>query len=130
MTPQKQSILSDKSNGIYGNCLVTCYASYFDLKADECPQFQFLFDCKSPEGFWDEVVALWLRQMGYVRQWTLDNDPFITEQYEDYYFASGVSSRGVSHLVIYKDGKLFHDPHPSNDGLVEVTCFHTLAKIR
>lgn len=36
------------------------------------------------------------------------------------YLASGISPRGVHHMVVMKDGKLVHDPHPSKAGIGEV----------
>lgn len=38
----------------------------------------------------------------------------------EYLFVAGMSPRGVMHQVIYRDGVLWHDPHPSHDGLVDV----------
>ena len=127
MTAQIQTRFSDKKKEIHGNCLVTTYASYMDLPVEDCPQFQLLFDVKQLPGFWDEVVKLWLQQMGYKRLFYL-TDPFITNGFDDYYFAYGTSPRGFSHQVIYKEGKLFHDPHPSQGG-VEVHGYEVLEKI-
>lgn len=126
MTPQDQTRLSDKEKKIYGNCLVTCYASYMDLPVEECPQFQFLFDCEHPSTFWHKVVKLWLSEMGYVVK-QFQNDPFHKGYTEDYYFAWGMSPRGVMHQVIYKDGQLFHDPHPSRAG-IEVKGYEVIEK--
>lgn len=126
MTPQDQTHFSDKEKGTHGNCMIATYASYMDLPVDDCPQFQFLFDCKHFEGFWDEVVRLWLERMGYNRSY-LETDPF-ESGFSDYYFAYGMSPRGVMHQVIYKDGKLFHDPHPSKAG-IEVKGYELLQKI-
>jgi hypothetical protein len=128
MTPQGQTRFSDKEKGTIGNCLVTCYASYLDLPTDDCPQFQFLFANKHPgEGWWYEVVELWLTAMGYTLK-HFQHDPFFKGCTNDYYFAYGMSPRGVMHQVIYKDGKLFHDPHPSRAG-VEVNGYKLLERI-
>jgi hypothetical protein len=40
---------------------------------------------------------------------------------EEVVFVSGPGSRGVAHQVLYRDGVLWHDPHPSRDGLLEIT---------
>ncbi len=38
------------------------------------------------------------------------------------YIVSGPASRGYEHsIVAYGDGRVFNDPHPSDDGLIEVT---------
>lgn len=130
MTIQNQTVLSDVENGVYGNCLVTTYACYLDKKVDECPQFQFLFDCKEPEGFWDGVVDLWVKSQGYKRlHYMGDYDPFEKEGHDDYYFAWGMSPRGIMHQVIFYKGKLFHDPHPSGAGLVDIRGFEILKRL-
>ena len=48
-------------------------------------------------------------------------------EFEADYLASGTTARGTSHMVVMNDGKLVHDPHPSNAGLVEVQCVWLLA---
>lgn len=45
------------------------------------------------------------------------------------YTATGPSSRGVIHIVVYKDGQMIHDPHPSNEGLVSVNYYNVYKKI-
>lgn len=125
---QDQAILSDKKNGVYGNCLITTYACYLDLDARHCPQIQYLFNCTEPETFWDDALDLWLKIYGYEKT-ELTRDPYEEEGFEDYYFAWGMSPRGIHHQVIYKEGKLFHDPHPSHEGLSEVKGFQKLTKI-
>jgi len=45
------------------------------------------------------------------------------------YTASGPSARGVSHIVVYQDGKMIHDPHPSNEGLVKVNYYTIYKKV-
>lgn len=86
MKIQPQTILSDKERGIKGNCLITTYACYLDLPVDECPQIQHLFGCKNPEGFWDSVIDLWLKELGYRRVcYTEEFDPFHNANHTDYY---------------------------------------------
>ena len=35
-------------------------------------------------------------------------------------FVMGMSPRGVCHQVLYRDGQLFHDPHPARAGITDV----------
>jgi hypothetical protein len=35
-------------------------------------------------------------------------------------FVAGKSPRGVMHQVLYRYGRLWHDPHPSRDGILDV----------
>ncbi len=51
-----------------------------------------------------------------IKLWLKDNP-------DKFYLASGTSLRNVSHIVIYQNGKLYHDPHPSQTGLVEGTIY-------
>lgn len=126
MKIQDQTYLSDKEKKVYGNCLATCYACYFDIEANNVPQFQFLFDCKEPEGYWDRVVGDWLSYKGYKREFYPPETEPSQHGHDDYYFAYGLSPRGIMHQVIYKNGILFHDPHPSHDGLVEIKGYEVL----
>ena len=109
-----------------GNCLITCYACYFDLPIEECPAIEELFACKHPHGFWFTTLTAWLEEYHGVREKTMNEDPFLAHGWEDYYFATGPSARGCLHYVIYKDGKLFHDPHPSKLGLEEIHSYTIL----
>lgn len=135
MITQEQTFFSEviqyrgRELQVRGNCVMACYASYLDLDINHCPQVQWLFDCKKPEFFWDKVLQLWLSEHGYKEcNYTNEADP-ITWGHTDYYFAWGPSPRGVNHQVIYKDGKLFHDPHPSKAGILEVEGYITLEKL-
>lgn len=79
---------------------------------------------------WDNTLFFWLASRGLKR--THVNEEWIKNNPDKYYTASGLSSRGVSHIVIMKGGKLFHDPHPSNEGLVkydEYTRYEILEKV-
>lgn len=78
---------------------------------------------------WDQARNLWLISMGYTEDFIADHDKWLAENPERSYIASGDSSRGVKHVVIYKNGKLLHDPHPSDEGLVKVDYFMYLRKI-
>ncbi len=70
---------------------------------------------------WYTVMLSWLASQGYkeeqipnIEQWLAEGNMGVP------YMVSGKSSRGVNHIVIYKSGILFHDPHPSNEGLLEL----------
>jgi len=42
---------------------------------------------------------------------------------------SGLSSRGVAHAVIVLDGRLWHDPHESREGIAEFTQFERVVRL-
>lgn len=49
---------------------------------------------------------------------------------DKYYLVSGKSPRGIKHMCIYKNGILVHDPHPSKEGITDLTDFQELCKIK
>jgi hypothetical protein len=60
------------------------------------------------------------------------------EQYENffkvdlkdtYYIVAGDAERGFFHSVVYKNGKLAHDPHPSGVGLLNVQTVYLFQKV-
>jgi hypothetical protein len=82
---------------------------------------------------WDTVMNQWLASQGYIEKAILNIDEWLKENPETPYMAFGKSARNIGHVVIYKNGKLFHDPHPSNEGLIELDendfAFRLLEKI-
>lgn len=76
---------------------------------------------------------MWLASIGYEEDYIDDIDQWLKDNPDTPYMASGKSARGVDHIVIYMNGKLHHDPHPSNDGLIELwskdRAFQILKKI-
>ena len=82
---------------------------------------------------WVLTLDTWLASQGY----TIERIPkkeyktWLKKNKDIPYMVSGTSSRDVGHIVIYKNGKLFHDPHPSNEGLVKLDAepYEILKKI-
>jgi hypothetical protein len=79
---------------------------------------------KDPSKFWDHFHSF-VRSIGFAAV-------MLPQQFEPdcYYLASGVSSRGVSHMVVMCDGKVVHDPHPSDEGLKTIDHIWLLTKGR
>lgn len=124
ITFEKQTKLHDEDKKIRGNCMVACYANLLGLRIDQCPPFEEFFSVSKPNGFWFDCVNLWFEKLGYqLVQCEKKSD--IPESVE-LYFAYGLSERDVMHQVIYKDGKLFFDPHPSNSGILNEVGFEYL----
>lgn len=86
----------------------------------------FTFD---RDRLWDLARNMWLLSMGYTEEFIADHDKWIFENPDRPYIASGISPRNVGHVVIYKNGKMIHDPHPSNAGLIKINYFLYLRKI-
>lgn len=115
MIPVDQTILHDAERGIRGNCQQAAVASILDLPLEAVPNFHH---CE--QGFWQGVKDF-IRSRGYAMlvlrsdhyNWWLSDSGV-------YYLAYGQSPRGVQHAVIYRHGKLAHDPHPSRAGIASV----------
>lgn len=97
-----------------GNCLSACVATWLGRPLEHVPHF-----IERGEGNGD---AWWWMLIGYMagHGWwpyeldSVDDDP------GQILFVMGMSPRGVCHQVLYRDGVLFHDPHPSRDGIIDV----------
>jgi len=128
-----------------GSCYPTVYACILDLPLNQVPYFNLLYFSTNQEKYnlkkapkryldkvdylWDEIRSLWLYGMGYTEDYIADHDKWLKENPERYYIASGISPRNVGHVVIYQNGKMIHDPHPSRAGLTKIESFSYLRKI-
>lgn len=72
---------------------------------------------------WYNTLMFWLASQGYSEEiiWPDKYEQWLKDNQDIPYMVSGKSSRGVQHVVIYMNGKMIHDPHPSNEGLVELS---------
>jgi hypothetical protein len=70
---------------------------------------------------WDNVREYWLASKGYKETYILKEsiDQWVKEHPKTPYIVSGKSPRGISHVVIYENGKMIHDPHPGGAGVFE-----------
>lgn len=92
-----------------GNCLEACFASLTGIPLGEIPHFL--------NAGWFGSYARWFLENGWhLLYWHGDE----TEAPVGYAIASGPAIRGLDHSTIYLNGKLHHDPHPSNSGLESV----------
>lgn len=91
-----------------GNCQQAATASLLGLELHEVPNFI------EQSSFWGSFFEF-LKSRNLV-QIELDGDHHL----DCYHLAYGPSARGVSHAVVYRFGKLAHDPHPSRAGLIKV----------
>lgn len=105
--------------GRQGNCLSACVASYLGLDLEDVPHF-----AEYPAGEFCEGDAWWHLYVGFMaghgRELVELDDPTDARPGE-VVFVCGPSERGVLHQVLYRDGTLWHDPHPSRAGLLGVT---------
>lgn len=106
-----------KTESQRGNCFATVIACFLDLNSPEdVIQIQEHF-----EGEWIELLLNWLSERGW------DIGTLQGHQHDgSFYLVSGKTIRESSHVCIYQNGKLWHDPHPDQNGLIEEVNFQYL----
>jgi hypothetical protein len=92
-----------------GNCQQAATASLLGLDLDEVPNF-----IKHPHGFWQSFWEFMAGRGLVVIELSGER------HFDCYHLAYGPSPRGISHAVIYRAGKMAHDPHPSRTGILSV----------
>lgn len=109
MKPVDQTQFYDPEKGTRGNCQQAATASLLGLELHEVPNFM-----EEPPGFWQ---SFW----EFLASRGLESIELSGPRHFDvYHLAYGPSPRGVSHAVVYRAGKLAHDPHFSRAGILEV----------
>ena len=103
-----QSILHGDPSGRPGNCLQAAVASLLELPLDGVPHFIERDD-------WLEWFVDFCTARGYR---PLQRPP---TAHVAYGMAWGPSVRGVRHAVVWVDGAMAWDPHPTRAGLLKVT---------
>lgn len=102
-----------------GNCLAACVASFFGEPLEAVPHFA------EWESEVEDSMAWWYMLLGYMAGkglWVTVLDSLDEARESEIVFVSGPSPRGnFHHQVLYKNGKLWHDPHPSSDGLESIS---------
>lgn len=111
--PQK---IDQTEFGEFGNCQTACIAMLTGIPFEDIPNFTYTAN------------ELGERNAFLAQQEFLNNYGFgiITLQYDlsvslrGYLIVGGMTDRGFNHAVIYKNGNLWHDPHPSRDGIKKI----------
>jgi len=128
MKPVMQTKFTTVDQSVHGNCLAACLASLLEVPLEQVPALEDM----GTE--WFGVMYEFLNQHGYDYLGTKYTGPslnpfwweFLLEAQpgvNGYLIVGGKSPREWvtrGHAVIYKDGAMVHDPHPSNAGLTEV----------
>jgi len=130
MTYVDQTEFSDKDKGTKGNCLSACLANLLSIDLTLIPNFAYLGDA------WFPAFSSFLKENGYrfkgtyyfssisdqASMGTWEDLLKINEGINGVYITAGPSPRleGVGHAVLYKDGNLLHDPHPSREGILSL----------
>ena len=104
--------------GKEGNCLFANIATLLNIPIESCPYVPHNDD-------WQKNINAWLIPTHEYYLITVNAEGYPIHP-GVYYLAAGKTSRGLMHSVIYKDGKLFHDPHPSNIGIDRIEEYDLL----
>lgn len=132
MKPVMQTIIGSGDDGQpMGTCQKACIASLLEIEEHQVLATEHLSDSE-----WFPPLYDWLIEQGYEYHGIRSNEedllnPKFNKGIGGYLLVSGGSPRGFrrGHAVIYKNGKLVHDPHPSGDGITEFKNFWILEKI-
>lgn len=127
MTPVMQTKLYS-ADGIHnGNCWAAALASLLDLPLWMVPPWEDMFGRGG--GVYMDRTEEWLSKILGLQLVMLGGHQ-VDKLAGKSYIASGRSLRGVLHAVIYHDGKLVHDPHPSGSGILTVETTHHLEPVK
>jgi len=111
-----------------GNCGEACLASILEIELSDIPPFHNPDD-PSDGHYYCRKLRNFLNQFGlsYIDVEMQDgHDP--TDFFKDcWIIAGGPSPRGTEewhrHAVVWRNGKIVHDPHPSNNGLEKIDLY-------
>lgn len=108
---------------ILGNCFPTVIACFLDLNS---PEDVIQIQEKYKEEDWNNQLQEWLLEKGW--EWKKINNHLFDDSY---YLVIGKTKRGnASHVCIYQNGKLYHDPNPCNEGLITEDYFEVIKEIK
>lgn len=116
-----------------GNCFAAAVATALLIPLHEVPHFvewgQFLHNGKLKDESDADRHCWWAMFVGFVAArglWPEEVSGTDDAELGEIVFVAGKSPRGVMHQVLYRNGTLWHDPHPSHDGLLTQTEWFVL----
>lgn len=103
-----------------GNCFPTCIAAILEMEPEDVIQIQELYEYDT----WPEILQSWLNKRGY-RWRTINEGEDVTDKY---LLVTGKSPRhpDLTHVTIYLNGKMVHDPHPDGQGILDEQFFEII----
>lgn len=109
-----------------GNCVAACVATLLGIPLDRVPHF---IEFGIAYGDSEDVAEVshgnnwWAMMLGFLAGrglWVVELEQFADAERDELLLVAGMSPRGVVHQVIYKADRLWHDPHPSREGVLDV----------
>lgn len=107
-----------RRSGVGGDCIAAALASIFEVELEEALDPY----CFGPNPTITELDAIniWLAPRGIFLTWVRPGSLWLVG--ETWHLMSGKSPRGLfNHVVVACGGQMKHDPHPSGEGLENVT---------
>lgn len=127
----KNKQIIEPGNGQRGDCYRTALSCLLELPAEEVPHFYEDAVSDEADDKWDFNKAIpawitaWLAERGLLRiMTTISGDLPTVLHYCSMmaggspYLLSGVSSTGISHVIVAQGSKMIWDPSPRNVGVV------------
>lgn len=99
-----------------GNCFPACLATVLGLKLEDIPNFAMA--SKGDRTKYWELVKDYLTTIGYKHTLVPFRRVKGTPQLNGLVIVIGSAPTGSTHSVVYRDGSLFHDPHPNGNGVM------------
>ena len=110
-----------------GNCFAACVATAVGKALHEVPHFvewgQYLHNGQLRDDEDADRECWWAMFVGWTMALGLCPEALRSvhdADADELVFVSGLSPRGVAHQVLYRDGELWHDPHPSRAGILSI----------
>ena len=109
-----------------GNCVAACIATIAGVPLEHVPHFIEVGIAYGDNTDTETVSngnAWWAMMLGYLAGhglWVVELDNLTEADPGELLLVAGMSPRGVLHQVIYRAGRLWHDPHPSRAGVLDV----------
>lgn len=127
MTPEgvTQTLFAD-TDGRLGNCLPACVATFLDIDLEQVPHF-IEWGAALTTGdhlAWESDHRCWIAMLmgfAFARGFAIEVLGGLDDaEPGEVVFVAGMSTRGVMHQVLYRDGSLWWDPHPSREGVLSI----------
>ena len=112
-----QTVFGDR-----GNCYSACIAMMLGIELEQVPHWAADFPANEKADSTKMLRAAneWMAQRGLQIVTVVVGGLLPWMMPKGFYIAAGFTSRGTNHAVIYKDGELWHDPHPEGKGVENV----------
>lgn len=109
-----------------GNCVAACVATLVGVPLDQVPhfiEFGIVYGDSEDVGAVSTGNNWWAMLLGYLAAkgyWPVELEALTDAETDEFLLVAGMSPRGLLHQVIYRGDRLWHDPHPSRDGVLDV----------